>query len=133
MPGAFAFLLAAALGVFIVVECTLHAVGRAVKQIDRCPQQILKLGLKPGVGDTTTVRFRHDIHYRIRISAASAHPDETTGFREAVVVMSRLRWTNAARSGDGSLSKPLAGSFWILGPSPQQRASRRFRANSRQR
>src|SRR5207245_11532028 len=42
-------LLATLLGVLVVVELALHAVGGAVKEIDRGPQQGLQVGLKARV------------------------------------------------------------------------------------
>ena len=43
------FLLAALLGVLVVVELALHAVGGAVEEIDGRPQQVLEVGFEARV------------------------------------------------------------------------------------
>jgi hypothetical protein len=43
------FLLAAFLGVLVVVELALHPVGGAVEEIDRRPQQVFEVGLEARV------------------------------------------------------------------------------------
>jgi hypothetical protein len=47
--GAVLFLLAALLGVLVVVELALHTVGGAVEEIDRGPQQVLEVGFEARV------------------------------------------------------------------------------------
>ena len=55
--GAVLFALRSPLRLFVVVELAFNPLGGAVEQIDRRPEQIVEIGLEPGLGERADQRI----------------------------------------------------------------------------
>ena len=53
------FALAAALTIFIVVKFALDPVAGAVEEVDLMPEQVFKIGFKPGVAERCDERIEY--------------------------------------------------------------------------
>jgi hypothetical protein len=83
--GAILFVLAALLGILVVVELALHAVGGAVEQIDRRPQEVGEVGFE------TRVRQRRNQ----RVEDVGDRAGDDVGFGQRPRVWLVLEWTVA--------------------------------------